>query len=355
MKTRVPRQPLAMVVSRCAIPRIAVGATMIALVATVQCSPTTPSPTTLGVSNVALTTSTIPVGTTGQGTVSLTTTAVVNGASVSLSSSNPAVATVETSVAIPAGASSVTFNVLAVAPGTARITASLNGSNRQSSVFQVMLGPTLTSISLSSSSVVGGNWVTGTATLSAAAPAGGAVVSLSANDPVIVPPNVTVPAGSTSVTFAVSTRVVSGTIAGTVSGSYGGASASAVLSVTRPTVATANFGVAGPTQSDTCTMADNGTTLNCTFNGSTSTAPGTIVTWEWSFGIAKTFAQTTSGPVLTMPSVDCSLMPPPPLPAGDVQWFNMIVTLRVRDDLGNVSPVSTNSAVRLLPQGVCGF
>src|SRR3989442_2759423 len=45
-------------------------------------------------------------------------------------------------------------------------------------------------------------------------------------------------------------------------------SASAVLPVTRPTVATANFGISGPTETETCTMTNNGNTLNCTFNRS---------------------------------------------------------------------------------------
>jgi hypothetical protein len=157
-----------------------------------------------------------------------------------------------------------------------------------------------------------------------------------------------------SATFMISTRAVGGTIAATVSGSYGGASATAALSVTPPTAATASFGVSGPTETETCTLTNNGNTLNCTFNGSTSTAPGRIIAWDWSYRVAATFAQTTSGPQLTMPSVNCSLLPPPPLPSGN-QWFMMTVTLKIRDDLGNVSAEAVDSGVRLLPQGVCGF
>ena len=101
-------------------------------------------------------------------------------------------------------------------------------------------------------------------------------------------------------------------------------------------------------------MADNGNTLNCTFDGSTSTAPGTIVAWDWSYRVATTFAQTTSGPQLTRPGVNCGLMPSPPLPPG-VSWFTMSVTLEIHDNLGNVSAEVTNGDIRLLPQGVCGF
>jgi len=127
-----------------------------------------------------------------------------------------------------------------------------------------------------------------------------------------------------------------------------------VLSITRPTVATASFGVSGPSETETCTMSDAGNTLNCTFNGSTSTAPGTINAWDWSYTVATTFSQTTSGPVLTMPAVNCSFLPPPPLPAG-AQWFTLIVKLKIHDSLGNVSAEAVDNGARLLPQGVCGF
>ena len=66
------------------------------------------------------------------------------------------------------------------------------------------------------------------------------------------------------------------------------------------------------------------------------------------------FSQTTSGPVLTMPTVNCSFLPPPPLPAGR-SWFDLTVTLKVHDSLGNVSAEKVDSGARLLPQGVCGF
>jgi hypothetical protein len=48
------------------------------------------------------------------------------------------------------------------------------------------------------------------------------------------------------------------------------------------------------------------------------------------------------------------MMPPPPFPAGSNQNFTMIVTLTIHDSLGNVASV-TDSGVRLLPQGTCGF
>jgi hypothetical protein len=346
-------------INRRATPFVTLATTVVAAVSMIQCggsgSPTVPTTTTATVSGVTLNAASVAAGSSGQGTVSLTAAAPTGGAGISLSSSNPAVATVETPVMIQAGSSTVTFSVAGVAAGTATITASLNGSSSQSSTLTVTARPVaLSSISLGASSVVGGDSVTGTVALTAAAPAGGAVVSLSGGDPVSVPASVTVPAGSATATFTISTRAVGGTIAGTISGSYGGVSASAVLSVTRPTVATASFGVTGPTLSETCTLTNNGYTINCTFDGSTSTAPGTIIAWDWSYSVATRFAQTTSGPQLTMPSVDCSLVPAPPLPA-DTSWLTMIVTLKVHDNLGNVSAEVTHNGVRLVPVSVCGF
>src|SRR5262249_44804415 len=133
-----------------------------------------------------------------------------------------------------------------------------------------------------------------------------------------------------------------------------GASSSATLSVTKTTVATAVFGVTGPTTTETCEMADSGATLNCTFNGSPSTAPGNIPAYDWTYSVAKTFSQTTSGAILSKPTVDCSFMPPPPLPSGTM-WLTLTVTLVVHDDQGNVSTKTVDGGARLFPHGTCGY
>jgi hypothetical protein len=344
--------------NRGATPFVALAVAVAAGFAVNQCggsgSPTGPTTTTLTVSRVALSATSIAVGSSGQATVSLSA-ATSTATSVTLTSSNPAIATVQTAITIQPGLSTGTFTIEAVAVGTVTITAALNGSSSQSPALTVTgQRVTLSSVSLSTPTVVGGNPVTGTVTLSDAAPAGGAVVSLSADGAVTVPPSVNVPAGSANATFTISTRAVGGTIASTITGTYGGASASAVLSVTLPTVATASFGVTGPSETETCTLTNGGNTINCTFDGSTSTAPGAIIAWDWSYGVARVFAQTTFGPKLTMPNVDCSLLPPPPLPPGN-PWFLMTVTLMIHDNQGNVSALARNSNVRLLPQGVCGF
>src|SRR5947208_1836781 len=92
---------------------------------------------------------------------------------------------------------------------------------------------TITSLTLSPTSVTGGNSSTGTVTLSGPAPSGGAQVALSSSDTSVatVPSSVTVAAGATSATFAVSTSTVSASTMVTISASYAGVTKTASLTV----------------------------------------------------------------------------------------------------------------------------
>jgi hypothetical protein len=118
-------------INRRATPFVTFATAAVATVAMIQCggsdSSTGPTTTTLAVSSVALSATSLAAGSSGQGTLSLTAAAPTAGANISLSSSNPTVATVQTPVMIPAGASSATFTVVAVTAGMATVTASLNG------------------------------------------------------------------------------------------------------------------------------------------------------------------------------------------------------------------------------------
>jgi len=273
--------------------------------------------------------------------------------SLALTSSNPSVILVLSPVTIPIGSSTANVTITAVAPGTATISALLNGNSKQSPTITVT-GLALASISLTPSSVVGGSATTGTATLTAPAPVGGVVVPLTGGDPATLPPSVALQAGATTATFPVTTHAVPANTTVTIGGSFGGVSASAVLTVTRPTTATAKFGIRGPTESETCELSNGGTTLNCTFDGTTSSAPGNIIQYDWTYSVSGSKSVTTTGPVLTLPAFACSMMPAPPLPPGN-QWFTLTVTLQIHDDQGNVSALAIDSGARLLPQGACGF
>lgn len=96
--------------------------------------------------------------------------------------------------------------------------------------------PSLGGIALNPGSVVGGNTSQGTASLTSAAPPGGAVVTLSSSNTsaATVPASVTVPAGAFSATFTVSTASVTASTSATITGEFGGVTRSATLTVTPP-------------------------------------------------------------------------------------------------------------------------
>jgi hypothetical protein len=94
----------------------------------------------------------------------------------------------------------------------------------------------ISSLTLSPTSVLGGSPSTGTVTLRTAAPAGGAVVSLSSSATAVatLPPSVTVPAGSTTQTFTVTSYPVGASSSATITASYSGWTKTATLTVTAP-------------------------------------------------------------------------------------------------------------------------
>src|SRR5918995_2000472 len=82
----------------------------------------------------------------------------------------------------------------------------------------------LSSLTVSPTDVVGPEQATGTVTLSSAAPSGGFTVDLTSDNTAAatVPPSVTVPAGSTSATFTVSTKEVTNAQSAVIIGTVGG-------------------------------------------------------------------------------------------------------------------------------------
>jgi hypothetical protein len=94
--------------------------------------------------------------------------------------------------------------------------------------------PSLSALHLSQTTVVGGTPVTGSVTLTSAAPSEGVTVSLSSDNTVAatVPPDVTVPAGSTSATFTVTTNQISNSQSANIIGTAGGTTRHATLTVT---------------------------------------------------------------------------------------------------------------------------
>src|SRR4029077_20234083 len=197
----------------------------------------TPAPTAPTLSSLTVNPTTVVGGAqSSTGTVTLSGPALSGGAQVALFSSNSAVASVPSSVTVPAGATSATFTVstsAVTASTTVTISGSYGGGTRSASLTVTPVVPILLSLSLNPTSVVGGlESSTGTVTLSGRAPAGGAQVALaSSNGAASVPSSVLIPAGATSASFRVSTFVVLVSTSSTISGRYNGRTRSATLEV----------------------------------------------------------------------------------------------------------------------------
>lgn len=133
-------------------------------------------------------------------------------------------------------------------------------------------GLTLAKLTLSPANFPGGcRTSTGWVTLSAPAPAGGALVTLADTNPAAtVPASVTVPAGQTRVSFPVTAPLVDTRQTGEVTALYGGSSRSAALTVRPLAVASLVLGsnpVTGPGQVDgsvllECAAGPGGVTVN---------------------------------------------------------------------------------------------
>lgn len=192
--------------------------------------------------SVTATPSTIASGTSSEIRISLVSGAVApsNGFTFSVSSSNSTVLPVPSSVFMPAGASTVRFNVTArnvTSTQNVRIRIRNNQLGRRDITVTVTPAAptpaplTLSSLTLASSSVVGGNSVQGIVTLSAAAPSATVVNLASNNAAATVPASVTVAAGASSASFIVNTTAVSATTSATISGTFGGVTRSATLTI----------------------------------------------------------------------------------------------------------------------------
>ena len=128
-----------------------------------------------------------------------------------------------------------------------RTAGSTNGAWSSARIFEIKRGaslpppppgnPTLSTLTVNPTTVVGGNSSQGTVTLTSAAPSGGAAVTLSSSNTAVatVPASVTVSAGATSASFTVTTKSVTASTSVTISAAYGGVTRTATLTITPPT------------------------------------------------------------------------------------------------------------------------
>ncbi len=197
------------------------------------------TPASVSLSSISLNPTSVTGGNSSTGTVTLSGPAPTGGAQVTLSSSNTTAARVPSSVTVAAGATSASFTVstsAVAASTTVSISASYAGATRSASLTVTPAPPpppTLSSLTLNPSSVVGGlEDSTGTVTLTGPAPSGGAQVFLSSsNGAASVPSSVIVPAGASNATFTVRTSAVFMSTSATISASYNGTTRTATLGV----------------------------------------------------------------------------------------------------------------------------
>ena len=162
----------------------------------------------------------------------MTWTAAADAAAPAWLSVSPASGTDAATIAVSVNSASLTAGTY-----TKSITVSAPGSTNTPQTVNVTLTvnaapPALSSLSISPTSILGGNTSLGMVTLSGSAPSGGLVVSLSSNDSAAsIPPSVTVPTGNSSAIFTITTSSVSVPTAVTLSASYNGGSRNAVLTV----------------------------------------------------------------------------------------------------------------------------
>lgn len=186
-------------------------------------------------SSITLSPSSVAGGQQSTATVRLTAPAPTGGVSMKLSTGNSDAATMQGWLDIPQGQTSGTF-VISTQPRTAAV--SISATYNAKSVTAVLNvgsatpAPAPISLTVSPTSVTGGTSAVGKVTLSSAAPSGGVVVGLNSSNPVgVCPTFVTVPAGTSSASFTITTKAVSATTPVTFTANANGGFASGTLQV----------------------------------------------------------------------------------------------------------------------------
>jgi hypothetical protein len=193
---------------------------------------------------------------------------------------------------------------------------------------------------------------TATVTLTAAAPAGGIVVTLQSGNPDVakVPSTVTVPAGSTTATFKVDTSTVSSERGVTIEATYSGVTRSAVLTV-RPPALIARFTVSSTTRgSNACEIVNAGGVVDCTFDASSTGGFPARYLYTLTVGSHdSTFPAVTT---VYVPGTDCSHLTGGSLDSNGA--INLDVRLQVEDRNG-VTSTTSQQRVLLYTRGFCGY
>ena len=164
-------------------------------------------------------------GNSATGTVTLDGKAGSSGATVSLFSGNTGVAQVPPNMIVAAGTRTGTFQITTFQVSTIThlsINATLGNSSKAVSLTVHPIPMLVNSLVINPNRIASGKGTTGTVTISSPAPAGGQIVNLAVNASVVLlPATVTVPAASTVITFAITTKAIDYTVSTNVIASIG--------------------------------------------------------------------------------------------------------------------------------------
>jgi hypothetical protein len=210
----------------------------------------------------------------------------------------------------------------------------------------------LTSLTINFPIVRGQDRAEGTVTLTAAAPAGGAVVTLESSnrDVAKVPGNVTIPAGSTSNVFVIDTSTTGTPVNVTISATYSGVTRTAPLQVVPPPLEP-RFNVTSASQgADACAIVDGLGAVDCTFDASPSLGFPAQYLWNLRLG-SHQLSYNTDNPV-SMPPTDCAFLEGGASTGSGI--VPMEIELRIEDRAENRSSAVAKT-VNVHTNGRCGY
>jgi len=191
----------------------------------------------ISLSSVVVAPSTLGGGMAATGAVTLTGPATMGGATIQLSSSGKS-AIVPASIKVATGQSTTTFAVktTAVATQTLVVISAKMGSSTTTTTLTLQ-PPSLASVKLNPTTVIGGSASVGTVNLAGVAPTGGLTIKLlSDQNAAIAPSSVVVAAGKSSATFSIKTIPVGSVVAANIQATLNGAKQSGVLTISPPSV-----------------------------------------------------------------------------------------------------------------------
>ncbi len=286
--------------------------------------------------SVGFTQSPIPSGATVFVQVQLSVAVGASGAAIQVTSSNAAALPVPATITMPAnlGWTQSNFTVGSVtSPTPVTVTATLNGVTTSTQV--TVEPPALKSIFFSSNMITANSNAQLNVALTGAAPAGGAILSLTSDSPaVIVPSQAVVPAGATTGAISVQTGDVTANTLATITATWNGITVQTQVTVTpqgqpvsltlNPAVASSPAGSTGLVAVDSAPAQDETLTLTSS-NPSVASIPGEVIipagATTGGFGITTSVVSqatavtiSVSGGGVTQSAV-LTVEPPPPPPA----------------------------------------